>query len=213
MLALALWLIERSAPQAAPGRSQASRRASMAGMRLRIELFVDDLDTSIGFYAALGFAVERREHDYASLRWGDAVIGLGPIAKLPPDGAGPGFTQERLAGVRGAGVEIVLEVEDLDAALAAVRAAGHPLAEPPQDRPWGLRDFRLADPDGYYLRITTSAPDRADPRRGRRRGVPRRARPPDGTPSAPSGSRPRGAATMKRQPPASNRDVSHVFGV
>ena len=124
-------------------------------MRLRIELFVDDLDTSIGFYAALGFAVERREHDYASLRWGDAVIGLGPIAKLPPSGPGPGFTRERLAGVRGAGTEIVLEVDDLDVALAAVHAAGRALAEEPTDRPWGLRDFRLTDPDGYYLRITT----------------------------------------------------------
>jgi lactoylglutathione lyase len=124
-------------------------------MRLRLELFVDDLDTSIGFYAGIGFAVERREHDYASLRWGDVVLGLGPIAKLPMSGAGPGFTQERLAAGRGAGVEIVLEVEDLDVALAAVRAAGHPLAAEPADRPWGLRDFRLTDPDGYYLRITT----------------------------------------------------------
>ncbi|HKG64128.1 MAG TPA: VOC family protein [Solirubrobacteraceae bacterium] len=124
-------------------------------MRLRLELFVDDLDTSIGFYAGIGFAVERREHDYASLRWGDVVLGLGPIAKLPASGPGPGFTQERLAGVRGAGVEIVLEVDDLDVAHAAVRSAGHMLAEEPADRPWGLRDFRLADPDGYYIRITT----------------------------------------------------------
>ena len=127
----------------------------MRSMRLRLELFVDDLDTSIAFYAGIGFAVERREHDYASLRWGDVVLGLGPIAKLPAGGPGPGFTRERLAGVRGAGVEIVLEVPDLDVAHAAVRAAGPELAEEPADQPWGLRDFRLTDPDGYYLRITT----------------------------------------------------------
>jgi catechol 2,3-dioxygenase-like lactoylglutathione lyase family enzyme len=137
-------------------------------VRLRIELFVEDLDTSIGFYAALGFAVERHEHDYASLRWGDATIGLGPIDKFPPTGPGPGFTQERVTATRGAGVEIVLEVPDLDVALAAVRAAGHDLAEEPIDRPWGLRDFRLTDPDGYYLRITTPTATNpgSDPRRG-----------------------------------------------
>jgi lactoylglutathione lyase len=124
-------------------------------VRLRVELFVGDLDTSIAFYAALGFAVERREHDYASLRWGDAIIGLGPIAKLPPSGPGPGFTQDRLAADPGAGVEIVLEVEDLDVALAAIHAAGIPLAAEPTTQPWGLRDFRLTDPDGYYIRLTT----------------------------------------------------------
>jgi hypothetical protein len=23
-----------------------------------------------------------------------------------------------------------------------------------REQPWGLHDFRLADPDGYYLRVT-----------------------------------------------------------
>jgi lactoylglutathione lyase len=125
-------------------------------MSFRIELFVIDLDRSIRFYEdALDFVVERSEPDYASLRRGDAVLGIAPAAKLPPHGPGPGFTQERLAGVRGAGVEIVLEVDDLDAALARVDRAGADVAEPIRRRPWGLRDFRLADPDGYYLRVTT----------------------------------------------------------
>lgn len=124
-------------------------------VRFRLELFVDDLEASIRFYeTALGFSLVRRDADYASLRRGDAILGLGAISKLPADAAGPGFTQARLAGVRGAGVEIVLEVQDLDAALEDVRRAGGRVVEPLRDRPWGLRDFRLIDPDGYYLRVT-----------------------------------------------------------
>lgn len=127
-------------------------------MRFRLELFVSDLDASIGFYEhALGFRVVRREPDYASLRRGDAELGLAPVAKLPARGAGPGFTRERLAAGRGAGVEIVLEVEDLAGAVQAVERAGVALVEPVRERPWGLRDFRLADPDGYYVRVTTRA--------------------------------------------------------
>jgi lactoylglutathione lyase len=129
-------------------------------MSFRIELFVTDLDASIRFYEdVLGFSLERRDRDYASLRLGGAVLGLGPIAKLPEDGPPPGFTQGRLAGRRGAGVEIVLEVDDLEHAVARVERTGHPLAEPIRERPWGLRDFRLADPDGYYLRVTTRSPE------------------------------------------------------
>jgi hypothetical protein len=78
----------------------------------------------------------RREVDYASLGRGGAVIGLGPIAKLPADGPGPGFNRTRLAADRGAGVELVLEVEDLDTALQAVVSAGDQVVEPPRDQPW-----------------------------------------------------------------------------
>ena len=56
------------------------------------------------------------------------------------------------------GVELVLEVDDLDEEHARVTAAGWPLAEDLTDRPWGLRDFRLLDPSGYYWRVTSRAP-------------------------------------------------------
>jgi catechol 2,3-dioxygenase-like lactoylglutathione lyase family enzyme len=122
---------------------------------LRLELFVDDLEASIRFYQrALGFRLVRREADYASLELGGAILGLGPVAKLPAGTDGPGFTRDRLAGIRGAGVEIVLEVADVEAAFATAQRAQARIVEPPRDRPWGLRDFRVLDPDGYYLRIT-----------------------------------------------------------
>jgi uncharacterized glyoxalase superfamily protein PhnB len=57
------------------------------------------------------------------------------------------------------GTELVLEVDDLDQDYARVAAAGWPLAEDLTDRPWGLRDFRLLDPSGYYWRVTTRASD------------------------------------------------------
>ncbi|MEV4515427.1 VOC family protein [Dactylosporangium sp. NPDC049525] len=126
-------------------------------MRLRMELFVVDLDASVAFYRdVLGFRVERRADDYVSLVCGLVVLGLGPIAKLPETGAGPGFTRQRLARDKGAGVEIVLEVDGLDELRALHEHCRRhaAVAEPLQLRPWGLHDFRLADPDGYYLRVT-----------------------------------------------------------
>jgi lactoylglutathione lyase len=124
---------------------------------LRLELFVRDMDVSIDFYCrVLGFELTRREEGYASVRSGEVVLGLGPIAKLPEmDGY---FTRARLAGDRGAGVEIVLEVDDVVGFHERVHAAGYPVLEALQTRPWGLTDFRIADPNGYYLRPTSREP-------------------------------------------------------
>jgi predicted enzyme related to lactoylglutathione lyase len=125
-----------------------------------MELFVEDMDRAIAFYRdVLGFALLRRDAGYASIRRGDVTLGIGPIAKLPD--VGGYFTRHKLRANRGMGVEIVLEVADLAAEWARVRSTGWPILEPMQDRPWGLADFRLADPDGYYLRVT-SLPARDD---------------------------------------------------
>jgi catechol 2,3-dioxygenase-like lactoylglutathione lyase family enzyme len=122
---------------------------------LRLELFVEDIEASIAFYSeVLAFEVKRHEpDDYASLRLGNAILGIGPVAKLPQEGGyfGRDISLQR----RGLGVEIVLEVDDVEEWHARVEGSGHPIFEPLQDRPWGLRDFRTADPDGYYLRITS----------------------------------------------------------
>ncbi len=122
---------------------------------LRLELFVEDMETSIAFYTrVLTFEVVRREPgDYASLRLGGILLGIGPVAKLPEEGGY--FGRDLSAHRRGLGVEIVLEVDDVDGWRDRVAASGHPIFEPLQDRPWGLRDFRISDPDGYYLRITS----------------------------------------------------------
>ena len=122
-----------------------------------MELFVEDMDVSVKFYGdLLGFDVARRAEDYASLRRGLFVLGLGPVAKLPEQGEGRGFTRQRLSVDKGAGVEIVLELDDLPqlSQLHDHCQARGVVVEPLRRRPWGLSDFRLVDPDGYYLRVT-----------------------------------------------------------
>src|SRR5215216_4863347 len=114
-------------------------------MRLRLELFIDDLDRSIDFYRrVLGFHLVRQDPSYASLCNGAVVLGLGLATDLPAR--------------RGVGVEVVLEVDDLEAAYALVRRAGVRPVEAPRERPWGLRDFRILDPDGE----AECGPDRQD---------------------------------------------------
>jgi lactoylglutathione lyase len=60
-------------------------------------------------------------------------------------------------------VEIVLEVADVASERDRVVAAGWPLDEDLRERPWGLADFRILDPSGYYLRIISAARDEPGP--------------------------------------------------
>jgi len=118
-------------------------------MTLRFELFPQDVGRAVDFYVAvLGFEVERDERADAE-----------PYGAVGRDQVRIGFAGRTDVRDRGArrpptGVELVLEVDDLDAERARVMAAGWPIDTDVQSRPWGLRDFRLTDPDGYYLRLT-----------------------------------------------------------
>jgi lactoylglutathione lyase len=56
---------------------------------------------------------------------------------------------------QGLGVEIGLVVGDLDKAYAAaVQCKGRSISTGIARRPWGVRDFRVLTPDGYYVRVT-----------------------------------------------------------
>jgi lactoylglutathione lyase len=123
------------------------------GATLRCEIFPSDLDRTLRFYIdVLGFDVvrdERRAHPpYLAMRRGDVHLGAvsrppiaDPEARRPPTG-----------------VELVLEVDDVDAERARISTTNWLVTEDLTLRPWGLRDFRLLDPDGYYWRITQAGP-------------------------------------------------------
>jgi len=121
-------------------------------MTLRFEIFPADLDAAVDFYVrVLGFRITKDERAdpeaYVAMRRGSVHVGalrrnipVSSASRRPP-----------------AGVELVLEVDDVAGERARVAAAGWPLQEDLQVRSWGLTDFRILDPAGYYLRITDRA--------------------------------------------------------
>ena len=118
-------------------------------MTLRFEIFPDDLGPTADFYTrVLGFRLVRDERDaetaYLALERDQVRIGA---AARP-------VTADRNRRRPPTGVELVLEVDDVQAELDRVHRSGWPLEEDIVLRPWGLRDFRILDPSGYYLRIT-----------------------------------------------------------
>lgn len=135
-------------------RRQRDGQHLVVEMTLRFEIFPADIDATVEFYRrVLLFSLvdDRRDEPeaYASLRRGSVRVGV--LRSTAPDDRPPRMPPT--------GVEVVLEVDDVTAERDRVVAAGWPLVVDLQDRPWGLRDFRLLDPSGYYLRIT----DRAAP--------------------------------------------------
>ena len=96
------------------------------GTTLRMELFVRDLEASAAFYRdVLGFIVDDEQADYIGVRNGDVTFGLGLQDRLPPNHV---FSQAALNAQKGTGVEIVLEVDDVEACYQRVVEANYPIA-------------------------------------------------------------------------------------
>jgi lactoylglutathione lyase len=125
-------------------------QTAMMPTTVRCEIFPADLDATADFYVdVLGFRLARDERGtnvpYLALERDEVRLGAAQ-RPMPPR------REPRRPPI---GVELVLEVDDLLADRERVAAAGWPVTEEIASRPWGLRDFRLLDPDGYYWRITT----------------------------------------------------------
>jgi uncharacterized glyoxalase superfamily protein PhnB len=123
------------------------------GATLRLELFTGDLRASLEFYGrVLGFEKEAERPDgYTPLAKGSVRIALNLRSDLHEDHPIRLAAHER----PGRGVEIVLEVDDIEAMYQHVVSEKWRRSAELRRQPWELTDFRVLDPDGYYWRITS----------------------------------------------------------
>jgi catechol 2,3-dioxygenase-like lactoylglutathione lyase family enzyme len=119
---------------------------------IEIKAFVParDFDLAKRFYQDLGFQLAWSSEDLAYLRHGSSSFLL------------QNFYNAEHAG----NFMMHLLVEDVDAWWHHVQTQELParygvMAEPPSDKPWGLRDFVIVDPTGVLWRVAqNTAPTR-----------------------------------------------------
>ncbi len=100
------------------------------------------------FYTThLGFRTVAEHHDYVHLAH-PAGHQLG-VLRHEIDGE----LSELVSGTDGRGFWISLDVEDVDAELARLLAAGVQVAVPIENKPWGDRQFMVRDPNGILIAI------------------------------------------------------------
>ena len=112
-------------------------------------LTVDDLQKSIAFYEALGFAINERWEDKGTLlgvmlRAGKTEIGLNQ------DDWKKGRDRKKGIGVR---LSISTPRGNVDELAKRAKNAGITLKSEPRDTEWKSRAFEVVDPSGFLLTI------------------------------------------------------------
>ena len=127
----------------------------LQGTALSVSFTVKDLTASIGWYRdVLGFTVSQEYQRDGAVRAASMTAGSVRILLNQDDGA-KGWTR-----VKGEGFAVQVTTEQsIDAIADRAKANGANLDLEPTDTPWGARLFRITDPDGFKLSI--SSPRRA----------------------------------------------------
>ena len=110
---------------------------------------VDDLQKSITFYEALGFAVDERWEDNGKLLGVMMRAGKNQIG-LSQDDWKKGRDRTKGIGVR---LSISTTPGHVDEIAKRARNAGITLKSDPHDTEWKTRAFEVIDPSGFLLTI------------------------------------------------------------
>lgn len=134
-------------------RASAQSGSLQAGP-LSVSLTVKDIQKSLAWYRdVLGCSVVRTREQDGALRSVSLSAGDVRIAINLDDGK-KGWDR-----AKGEGFSLQISTsQDIDAIAKGIRQRGGSLDTEPADMPWGVRMFRLRDPDGYKFAISSPRP-------------------------------------------------------
>jgi uncharacterized glyoxalase superfamily protein PhnB len=118
---------------------------------MTVSITVRELDRSLAWYRdALGFRPER-EYERDGKRTGVVLTAGAVRILLNLDDGARGWDR-----TKGEGISLTINVASgVDDVAERVKAYGATLDTEPADMPWGARAFRVRDPDGFRLAISS----------------------------------------------------------
>ena len=134
-----------------PGAAKRAKPESFRGRALSPSLTVKDIDKSLSWYRdVVGFTVDQKYERQGKLIAVALKAGKVRILIGQDDGA-KGWDR-----AKGEGFSLqITTVQDIDDIAKVIKARGGTLESEPADMPWGARIFRLKDPDGFRLTISS----------------------------------------------------------
>ncbi len=109
--------------------------------QLVVEVYVRDLDRAVDFYRGLGFEILDRKGGFATVTWEGHRLFLDERPHHEP--------------LPAAQANVRVMVPDVDTWWCRATGMGARVLAPIADRDYGLRDFTIADPDGFGIRFAT----------------------------------------------------------
>jgi uncharacterized glyoxalase superfamily protein PhnB len=136
------------------GGSSSAGAVSLRASALSVSLTVKDIQKSLAWYRDVaGFTVDRQVERDGKLRSVALRAGEARISINQDDGA-KGWDR-----VKGEGFSLQLTTtQSIDAIAKGIKERGGTLDSEPADMPWGVRMFRMRDPDGYKFGISSPRP-------------------------------------------------------
>ena len=125
--------------------------AAFEARSLSTSLTVKDLRASLAWYRdVVGFTVSQQHEREGVVRAVSLSAGAVQLLLNQDDGA------KGMDRVKGEGFSLMFTTsQDVDAIAKGITERGGTLDSEPADMPWGARVFRLRDPDGFRLVISS----------------------------------------------------------
>lgn len=126
---------------------------SFRGRALSASLTATDLGTSLIWWRdVVGFTV-LEEHERDGKLAAVTLVAGGVRLILGQDDGAKGLDRKK-----GEGFSLyITTTQDVDELASGIKERGGTLDSEPTDMPWGARAFRLSDPDGFKLTISTGS--------------------------------------------------------